>query len=222
MQNERIVIKLHALNWMMGEFAYFEIELSDAGYLTVDWGNGKTSSYRPRYKGETLRPEHDYGKNAKTGEQHFTVILESHCATIQSFHTGCIDMAIDDIDICDSPSVESLNMCSLGEIDLSPITALKHLVCQGSEATTLDFRSNTNLETLDCRFSKVQRLLLSRCNNLKEIDCSYCHDLREITLGNDSQLQEIVLPDNQSLKSKSLEYVRKTIEKNHGKIKNEG
>jgi len=109
-------------------------------------------------------------------------------------------------------------MCWLGNIELSPIVKLIHLIFHGSTAQTLDLRRNINLETLDCSYSKVQSLLLSKCNNIKEIDCSYCHDLQNITFSNGSQLTKITLSHDHNIKPKSWEYIQKIIEKNHGEI----
>lgn len=126
MIEEKIVVMLHALNWTMGEVAYFDITLSGEGELHVSWGDGKESHYRPHYKNENIRVEHEYGRNAKVSEQHFSIDIDCVDATIIKFHTGCIDIAIDDIDFSNSPSIEMLNMSWLGNIDLSSITALKH------------------------------------------------------------------------------------------------
>lgn len=144
---ERIIVKLHALNWTMGEVAFFDITLAGVGELTVDWGDGHVSHYHPRHDGERLKVEHDYGKKAKISRLHFVVNIKCAGTTFKAFDTGCIDMEIDDIDFCDSPSIESLTMTWFGKIDLSSITTLKHLDCTGSTASVLDFRQNTNLET---------------------------------------------------------------------------
>lgn len=217
---ERIVIKLHAVNWTEGEIAYFWITLlSDGGgVLTVDWGDGHVSRYQSHRKGECLHPEHDYGKKARHGEQPFVVVIESHNVTIETFNSGCGDMWIDDIDFSSSPSIETLDSVWHGNIDLTPIVGLKHLTCQDSPRVVMDFSKNINLETLDCCYSKVQSILLSQCNNLKEIDCSYCPDLQIITLSNDSQLKKITLSHDHNIKPKSWEYIQKIIEKNNGRI----
>lgn len=216
--NEKIIVCLHALNWMMGEVAYFDITLSGDGELFVSWGDGRESHYRPLYKNDDIRVEHEYGRNAKVSEQHFSVSIECTDATIRKFHTGCIDIAIDDIDFSGSPSLESLNMSGLDAIDLSSIKELKHLVCQESSALHLDLRSNTNLETLDCSYSKVQKLILSRCDNLREINCTGCYDLRDIAISNNSHLSKITLFQPHKIKSNSWKYVEKTIKRNQGEI----
>lgn len=202
----------------MGEVAYFDITLSGDGELLVSWGDGRESHYRPLYKNDEIRVEHEYGRNAKVSEQHFSVSIECTDATIRKVHTGCIDIAIDNIDFNGSPSLESLNMSGLGEIDLAPIKNLKHLVCQGLSALQLDLRSNTNLETLDCNYSKVQKLILSRCNNLREISCTGCYNLRDIAISNNSHLSKITLSQHHKIKPKSWEYVEKAIKRNQGEI----
>lgn len=123
---DRIIVKLHVLNWTMGEVAFFDITLSGDGELEVSWGDSKVSHYRPRYKGEKIRVEHDYGKNAKIDEQHFVVNIECKGATIRTFYTGCMDMEIDDIDFSCALSIESLSMSwlsnnsQLSKITISP------------------------------------------------------------------------------------------------------
>lgn len=71
--NERIMLSLHALNWTMGEFAFFDITLASGGELTVDWGDGHVSHYHPRCGGERFSVEHDYGRKAENGRQHSVV-----------------------------------------------------------------------------------------------------------------------------------------------------
>lgn len=216
--NERIIVNLHALNWTMGEVAFFDITVADIGELMVDWGDGHVSHYHPHYDGERLKVEHDYGKKAKISRQHFVVNIECIGTTFKSFDTGCLDMEIDDIDFRGSPSIESLTMTWLGKIDLSSITALKHLDCIGSAASVLDFRKNTNLETLNCSCSQTQKLILSHCDKLRELNCAYCFTLREIALSNNSQLSKIALSTNHTIRPKSWEYVQKIIHRNHGVI----
>jgi len=179
---ESIIVRLHALNWTMGEFAYFDIGIEGEAHLNVDWGDGKSSVHTAKYDGEMLCIEHDYGIKAKYSEEHFMVTIRSIDSSIKYLHTGCIDIAIDDIDFSASPSIEALNMSWLGEIDLSPLINLKYLECHGSKAEILDLQRNINLRMLDCRFSNVRHLRLSRCNQLQEIDCSYCHNLQGIAL----------------------------------------
>lgn len=157
---------LHALNWMMGEVAFFDITLAGVGDLTVDLGDGHVSHYYLRYDGEHLRVEHDYGKKARINRQHFVVNIECVGTTFKVFDTGCIDMEIGDIDFSSAPSLESLTMTWLGDINLSPIIALKHLDCTGSAASVLNFRQNTNLETLNYSCSQTQKLILSHCDKL--------------------------------------------------------
>lgn len=127
-------------------------------------------------------------------------------------------MQIDDIDFSEAPSIESLTMTWLGNIDLSPITALKHLNCTGLSASVLDLRQNTNLETLNCSCSHTQKLILSHCDRLRELNCAYCSNLRDIALSNNSQLSKITLSTNHTIRPKSWEYVQKIIEHNHGVI----
>ncbi len=217
-KKEKITIRLHALNWKMGEFAFFDLVLSGKGELKADWGDGHVSSNHPRYEGEALRIEHDYGTKAKISEEHFVVTLECMDCAFKAFDSGCIDMHIDEMDFSEAPSIERLRICWNGPIDLSPLVALKRLECRGTVATVLDLRCNTNLEFLDCSCSKVQKVLASKCNLLREIECACCEELREITLGNESQLSKIGISPDYKMKEKSWVYVQKTIQNNGGEI----
>lgn len=217
-KEEKITIRLHALDWTMGEFAFFDLVLSGMGELKADWGDGHVSSHHPHYEGETLRIEHDYGTKAKVSEEHFVVTLECLDCTFMAFDSGCIDMHIDEMDFSEAPSIERLRICRNGPTDLSPLVALKHLECSGTSATVLDLRCNTDIEFLDCCCSEVQKVLASKCDHLREIRCSCCHKLCEITLSNESQLSRIEISPDLKMKEKSWDYVQKTIQKNGGEI----
>lgn len=217
-QKEKITIRLHALNWTMGEVAFFDLALSGIGSLQADWGDGHTASCQSFHAGEPIRIEHDYGSKVKAAEEHFVVTLECFDCTFKSFDSGCMDMHIDELDFSEAPSIEKLRICWNGPTDLSALIALKNLECRGTSATVLDLRYNTNIEFLDCSCSKVQKVLASKCDRLREILCSCCQELREITLSNESQLSKIEISPDHKMKEKSWNYVQKTIQKNNGEI----
>lgn len=217
-RKEKITIRLHALNWTMGEVAFFDLALSGIGALQADWGDGHTSSCQSFHAGEPIRIEHDYGSKVKAAEEHFVVTLECFDCTFKAFDSGCMDMHIDELDFSEAPSIERLRICWNGPTDLAPLVALKRLECRGTSSTVLDLRCNTNIEFLDCSCSKVQKVLASKCDCLREILCSGCHELREITLSNESQLSKIEISLDHKMKERSWDYVQKTIQKNNGKI----
>lgn len=217
-QKEKISIRLHALNWIMGEVAFFDFALSGIGSLKADWGDGRTSSCQSFHAGEPIRIEHDYGSKAKASEERFVVTLECFNCTFMAFDSGCIDMHIDELDFREAPSIERLRICWNSPTDLSPLVALKRLECRGTSATVLDLRCNTNIEFLDCSCSEVQKVLVSKCDRLREIRCSCCHELREITLSNESQLTKIEISSDHKIKEKFWNYVQKTIQQNNGEI----
>ena len=76
-RKEKITIRLHALNWTMGEVAFFDLALSGIGSLQADWGDGHTASCQSFHAGEPIRIEHDYGSKVKAAEEH----LFSSCVT---------------------------------------------------------------------------------------------------------------------------------------------
>lgn len=217
-QKEKIAIKLHALNWTMGEVAFFDLTLSGIGSLMADWGDGHTSSCQSFHAGEPIRIEHDYGTKVKASEEHFVVTLECFDCTFKAFDSGCLDMHIDKLDFSEAPSIEKLRICWNGPTDLSLLVALKHLECRGTSATVIDLRYNTNIKFLDCSCSKVQKVLTAKCNHLQEIRCSCCNELHEITLSNNSQLSKIEISPDHKMKEKSWNYVQKAIKKNNGEI----
>jgi len=213
MQKEKIIVKLHALDWTMGEVAFFYFTLSDIGRLKVEWGDGHTSHYH----GKEIRAEHSYHSSAKKTGEPFKVIIECEDCTFKYFHTGCFDMAIDNVDFRESPSLETLESHG-AHADLSPLKELKHFWYHESSGTTLDLNSNTQLETLDCSCGEMQSLLLSKCDNLKTLECWCCHNLRRITLSNASQLSKIVISPDHCVEPKCWEHIQKTIQKNNGTI----
>lgn len=75
MQEKIIVVKFHAINWTRGEFAYFNLlPLSDYRDLETGWSNGRTLHHLSKYKGKTIRIEHEYGRNAKVNEEHLQLL----------------------------------------------------------------------------------------------------------------------------------------------------
>lgn len=65
-----------------------------------------------------------------------------------------------------------------------------------------------------------QKLDLSKCDNLEYLECSYAY-LEHIAISNRSALKHFIYDDNSSLKAKSLEIIRRIVERNGGVIEYE-
>ena len=192
-------MKIQALDWTMGEVANVFVGLK-GGECMIDWGDGHTSVFQanprevyPQYE------SHVYPSKCKTSGDIFDVVITSTEDNIVFLNTGCIDMAILDLDLTQCPELERLDLtCPVKSLDLSHNQALEQLQIIGYDNPRLD---------------------ISRCDNLWYLDCGNS-EIKEIVVSNQSALKEIIFMYHCPLdvNLKSFNFIRATLDRNNGSI----
>ena len=194
-----IRMKIQALDWTMGEVGNVFIGLK-GGECMIDWGDGHTSVIQAHPR--EVYPQyvsHVYPSNCKSSGDIFDVVISSTEDNIVFLNTGCIDMAILDLDLTQCPELERLDLTR--------------------QVKSLDLSHNQALEQLQIKGYDNPRLDISRCDNLWYLDCG-SSEIKEIVVSNQSALKEIIFlyhcPLDVNLKS--FNFIRSTLDRNNGCI----
>ena len=211
-----IRMKIKALDWTMGEVGNVFIGLK-GGECMIDWGDGHTSEIQAHPR--EVYPQyvsHVYPSNCKSSGDIFDVVISSTENNIVFLNTGCIDMAILDLDLSKCPELERLALTRQVKIlDTRFNISLRKLLIYNAQGTSLDLSCNQNLEELEIKGYDNSKLNISRCNKLWYLDCGNSR-MREILVSNSSALKEIIFSEECPLTPRSLSYVNRTLERNNG------
>lgn len=211
-------MKIQALDWTMGEVANVFVGLK-GGECMIDWGDGHTSVFQahprevyPQYE------SHVYPSKCKTSGDIFDVVITSTEDNIIFLNTGCIDMAILDLDLTQCPELERLDLTRpVKSLDTRFNKSLKKLSIQNAYEMSLDLSQNQALEQIEIRGYDSRRLDISKCDRLWYLDCGSCK-MEEIAISNNSELKEVIFWYDCPLNEKSLRFVKRTVERNNGSI----
>lgn len=211
-----IRMKIQALDWTMGEVGNVFIGLK-GGECMIDWGDGHTSTIQAHpHKIYPQYVSHVYPSNCKSSGDIFDVVISSTEDNIVFLNTGCIDMAILDLDLSKCPELERLDLTRQVKIlDTRFNISLRKLLIYNAQGTSLDLSCNHNLEELEIKGYDNSKLNISRCNKLWYLDCGNSR-MREILVSNSSALKEIIFREECPLTPRSLSYVNRTLERNNG------
>lgn len=185
-------MKIQALDWTMGEVGNVFIGLK-GGECMIDWGDGHASVIQAHPR--EVYPQyvsHVYPSKCKSSGDIFDVVISSTEDNIVFLNTGCIDMAILDLDLSKCPELERLDLTRQVRIlDTRFNISLRKLLIYNAQGISLDLSSNQNLEELEIKGYDNPRLNISGCNKLWYLDCGNSR-MREILVSNVSALKEII------------------------------
>lgn len=85
---------------------------------------------------------------------------------------------------------------SLSKLDVSDLTELTKLSCEGGFLTSLDLSHNSKLESLSCGDNKLTDLNLSKLPNLTHLAC-YDNQLKSLDLSHQNELTYLSCDNNQ-------------------------
>ena len=213
-----IRMRIQALDWTMGEVGNFFVGLK-GGRCRIDWGDGHTSVIQahprevyPQYE------SHVYPSKCKTSGDIFDVVISSAEDNIVFLNTGCIDMAILELDISRCPELERLHLTGpVRKINTSCNKSLKELSIHDAYEMSLDLTQNQDLEQLEIRGYDKERLDLSKCDKLWYLDCGSSR-MKEIAISNNSVLKEVIFWDHCPLNERSMRFINKVLALNNGNI----
>ena len=213
-------MKIQALDWTMGEVANVFVGLK-GGECMIDWGDGHTSIIQahprevyPQYE------SHVYPSNCKTSGDIFDVVISSTEDNIVFLNTGCIDMAILELDLSQCPELERLDLTRpVKSLDTRFNKSLKELSIYNAQGISMDLAHNQALEQLQIKGYDNPRLDISRCDKLWYLDCGNSK-IKEIAVSNQSSLKEVIFLYSCPLDAnlKSFNFIRETLDRNNGSI----
>lgn len=213
-----IRMKIQALDWTMGEVGNVFIALKE-GECMIDWGDGHTSVIQAHPR--EVYPQyvsHVYPSNCKSSGDIFDVVISSTEDNIVFLNTGCIDMAILELDISRCPELERLHLTGpVRKINTSCNKSLKELSIHDACEMILDLTQNQDLEQLEIRGYDKERLDLSKCDKLWYLDCGSSR-MKEIAISNNSVLKEVIFWDHCPLNERSMRFINKVLALNDGSI----
>lgn len=213
-----IRMKIQALDWTMGEVGNVFIGLK-GGECMIDWGDGHTSVIQAHPR--EVYPQyvsHVYPSNCKSSGDIFDVVISSTEDNIVFLNTGCIDMAILDLDISLCPELERLHLTGpVRKVNTNCNKSLKELSIHDAYEMILDLTQNQDLEQLEIRGYDKERLDLSKCDKLWYLDCSSSR-MKEIAISNNSVLKELIFWDHCPLNERSKRFINKVLALNDGSI----
>ena len=207
-----------ALDWTQGDVGHVSVALR-GGYCRIEWGDGHTSSIKAHpYEVLSQHVSHVYPSRCKKSGDVFEVVISSSGDNIMSFDTGCIDMAICEVDLSKCPELERLHLTGpVNKIDTRFNKSLKKLSIQNAYEMSLDLSQNQALEQIEIRGYDSRRLDISRCDRLWYLDCG-SSKMQEIAVSNNSELKEVIFWYDCPLNDKSLRFIKRTVERNNGSI----
>ena len=185
----------------------------------IDWGDGHASVIQAHPR--EVYPQyvsHVYPSNCKSSGDIFDVVISSTEDNIVFLNTGCIDMAILDLDIGRCPELERLHLTGpVRKINTSCNKSLKELSIHDAYEMSLDLTQNQDLEQLEIRGYNKERLDLSKCDKLWYLDCGSSR-MKEIAISNNSVLKEVIFWDHCPLNESSMRFINKVLALNDGNI----
>ena len=183
---------IQALDWTMGDVGSVFVGLK-GGSCRIDWGDGRTSSFKAHpYEVYPQHESHVYPSKCKKSGDIFDVVICSTEDNIVFLNTGCIDMAILELDLSKCPELERLDLTRQVRIlDTRFNISLRKLLIYNAQGISLDLSSNQNLEELEIKGYDNPRLNISGCNKLWYLDCGNSR-MREILVSNVTALKEII------------------------------
>lgn len=219
----QIIMTVEAINWTDGNVGHVKLCLN-GGSCHIDWGDGCTC-YMQTDKCEWLYDIHFYSVSCKAEGRKFDIVISSDGDNIIGIWADSGEMNVYDIDISKCQSLEYFRASYLiNHFDLTTNPGLKIIELKGEACGLADFSRSTELKELyyqytgGGRYSGVKKLDLTKCDKLECLECRHAYELTHIIISNKSALKELVYDEETPLSGKPLEIIKRTIERNGGKI----
>ena len=213
---------VRAIDWSQGNVGHVHV-LLDGGSCRIDWGDGHKTRLETGMvteQPELLYAYHVYPSKCKATGTCYDITISSDEDNIVGIDADSGDMNVDDIDIRECQSIRYFCASHLiSHFDLTGNPGIWQVDLEGESCAIADFSNSKELRTLRYRWATGGRISLdlSRCDNLEYLDCSYAY-LEHIAISNRSALKHFIYDDNSQLKAKSLEVIRRIVERNGGAI----
>ena len=215
----RITMNIQMLDWTMGETVGLHLMLKKDSKASIAWGDGKVQVLIGKQEpaSEKLawqKAGHAYPE--KGAYYTITICAEDEEAIVGFNGCGMFEVKTFDVILTECPSLRYLGYSGYGEelLDVSNNPLLEAIDFHEIRNEKLDLSANPLLEELHIRGAKdLKSLNLSKNNKLRRLDIFMCQNLERLALSNQSVLNEVDFALT-ALRPKTLEYLKKTLEKN--------
>jgi len=184
---------------MSAETEEVTINICGVGRITIDWGDGTSSSLKYFYM-PFFADTHKYRFSHSYNDETSTDSKRSYTITIEGRYINSLDASnnkLTDLDVSNIPELTVLD-CSENElksVDVSHNKALKELDCSNNRLESLNVTKNRRLRYLLCDENEITSLNTSKNGSLKRLDCSN-NQLTGLDLTKNSSLTELLCMSN--------------------------
>jgi hypothetical protein len=208
------------IGWSYGSTFGLGITVADGCSCYISWGDGRQTSVVGN--GKRMEFVYDYFPKVIIPDAGITfyveiVSYEENCR-ITEFGVSCSEMVISKLDLQHCLELKSLWCPMMYEpftLDLSKLTALRYLDCNGSgdNLVKLDVSNNIELVELYCRSNRIKTLDLSNNTALRVLDCEY-NDMDVLRIYYGSQLKDASFTEGNNIDAYTQNEIMEIINSN--------
>lgn len=224
----QIIMTVEAINWTEGNVGHIHVCLN-GGSCRIDWGDGHISTCCASMyvkQPEWLYYLYVYPNGCKATQERFDIVISSDSDNIVGIMADSGDMDVADIDISGCQSLVHFEASYLiDHFDLTTNPGILNMNLKGEACGLADFSNSTELKELyycftggGGRHDAKAKLDLTKCDKLEYLECCYAHELTHIAISNRSALKKLVFDENTPLSDKSIEIIKRIVERNGGEI----
>ena len=223
----QIIMTVEAIDWREGNVGHVGVCLNGGSYR-IDWGDGHISKCRTnvhKKQAEWLGGMHVYPRSCKATQKRFDIFISSDSDNIVGVMADSGDMDVVNIDISGCQSLVYFEASFLiDHFDLTTNPGIRKVNLKGEACGLADFSNSTELKELYFGYTgggrhKTGKILnLTKCNKLEYLECCHAYELTHIAISNRSALKKLVFDDHTPLSDKSLEIIKRIVERNGGEI----
>lgn len=222
----QIIMTVQAVNGEEGNVGHVHVCLS-GGSCRIDWGDGHTincHTNKHEKQPEWIYYLYSYPKRCKVVQERFNIVISSDSDNIIGIMAGSGEMYVENIDICECQSLVNFRASYLiDHFDLTTNPGIRDVDLQGEACGLADFSNSTELRTMKFNYTSAlcgasEKLDLTKCDKLEYLECCHAFELTDIALSNRSALKKLVFDAYTPLSDKSLEIIKRIVERNGGEI----
>lgn len=224
----QIIMTVEAINWTEGDIGYISVCLN-GGSCRIDWGDGHISKCRAsvhKEQPEWLYDAHIYPNGCKDTQERFDIVISSDSDNIVGIRVDSGEMDVVDIDISRCQSLVYFEASYLIDyFNLTTNPGIRDVNLRGYACELADFSNSTELKELYFNNNtggerhKIGKMLdLTKCDKLEYLECCHAFELTHIAISNRSALKKLVFDENTPLSDKTIEIIKRIVERNGGEI----
>ena len=193
-----------------------KFEMTGAGYLTIDWGDGTkpeqftltkyNTEYRHEYKSEarhTIKMNGWVATLSAGGFYHDEIYTTNKIVSLDAGNNNslkyldCSDNILTSLEISKCNELTELHCFNnqLTKLDVNNNKELIKLICWNNQLLSLDVSKNIALTEKRCNNNKIRNLDISNNIELKELHC-YNNQLTNLDISKNIQLAGLLCNDN--------------------------